>query len=115
MKGCIGVEVFRHCQPRENFRRMRAEDDFIRHAFAGRGPNDGQFRLGFQKCGRGRDAAGMFRMTGARVAGAAFVGDDFHKQDLITVKCGWARKNLNVNFRRVNRFGNRGRNQMVNG
>ena len=78
MKGRVGVEVFRPGQPREDFRRMRAEDDFIRYAFAGRGPDDRQFRLGFQKCGRGRDAAGMLRMTGAQVAGAAFVGDDFH-------------------------------------
>ena len=48
----------------------------------------------------------MLRMTGARVAGAAFVGDDFHGQDLITDGCGRARENSNVYFSPANSFGN---------
>jgi len=41
-------------------------------------PFDGQFGLVAQEFECGEDAQRAFRMAEARIAGAAFVGDDFH-------------------------------------
>ena len=51
-----------------------------------RRPGDRQFRLASQKFERGGDARGTFGMALARIAGAVFIGDDFHCDSTIVSK-----------------------------
>ena len=73
----VGVEVLRDFQPREHFGRVGAEDLSVA-GFAPARPIDWQFSLIFQPLDCGGDARGTFGMAVARIAGAFFVGDDFH-------------------------------------
>ena len=73
----VGIEIFRRFEAGEHFGRVGAEDLLVVSA-GGRNPSERQLRLAFQQCGRVRNALRAFRVAGARIAGARFVGDDGH-------------------------------------
>ena len=71
------IERLRHGEPREDCRRVGAENDFVGDA-GGLGEIKRQFRLVFQQGDGVFDARRAFGIARLAVAGAAFVGDDFH-------------------------------------
>ena len=81
----VRVEVSRDTQPRDVFRHMRAEDGFIRNRDR-RDPINGQFLLAAQQRKRIQNPRGTFRVTGAVIAGARLVTDDFHRGGILIME-----------------------------
>ena len=73
----VGIEVLWNFQAREHCGRVGAEDLFVGNVRRSQ-PFHRQFGLMAQPFGSGRDPGRPFRMSLTRVAGAFFVGDDFH-------------------------------------
>ena len=77
VKRRVGVKIHRLVQAREMFRRMGTKKLSVTHP-AWFGPFDGQFGLVAQEFECGEDAQRAFGMARMGIAGAVFVGDDFH-------------------------------------
>ena len=88
VKRRVGVKILRFVQAGEMPRGVRAQNRRVIHA-GRRRPNDGQFILAAQQVECAGDAGRAFGMALARIAGAAFVGDDFHcHTDIVSKRCG---------------------------